>query len=158
MHGGLPLKAHGLGQLLHAAHQVRGGRGHARGADKALQGAVVQHKALAIVRADAALPQRGSPGVLPLGHLGAKVRIPRGEVLGAVVALPLGAGIAAAACAHAPRRATAFVEHVHAVARLGQKLRTRQPGQACTHDGNRQARWGREWVTVVVMVVSWQWG
>ena len=75
-------------------------------------------------------------------QLGAKVRIPRGEVLGAVVALPRGAGIAAAACAHAPRRATAFVEHVHAVARLGQKLRTSQPGQARTHDGNRQARWG----------------
>src|SRR5574344_17648 len=139
LHGGLPLEARGQGQLLHVAHQMRGGRGHARGADKALQRAVVQHKVLAIVRADAALPQRGCAGVLPLGHLGAKVRIPRGEVLCAVVALPLGAGIAAAARAHAPRRATAFVEHVYVVARLGQKLRTRQPGQARAHDGNRQA-------------------
>ena len=135
--GGLPLKAHRLRQGLQAAHQVGCRRGHAWGADKALHCAGLLREALPIVRADAGVPWGCGAGLLPVGNLGPEIGMACREVLGAVVALPIRRTIAAAARAHAARGATAFVEHVHAVACVGQGLGTGQACQAGTDDGDR---------------------
>ncbi len=137
LNGGLPLKANRVRQLLHAAHHVRGGRGHAGCPDEAFQRAGLQLEAMSVMCADTSLPRCCDGLSAPLSDLLAKINIPRSEILSSVVTLPVNQVVVAASCAHASRRAATFVEHMHAMPSQGQKMCARQASHTSADDGDR---------------------
>jgi hypothetical protein len=131
--GGLPLKTHRLRYGMHAAHHMCSRRGHAWGADKALQRAVLQGEVMTIVFADAALPNLRSAGLLPGGDLAAELGMMCREILGTVVTLPIMSPSLLRRCSFG-RKAPTFVEYMDAVARFDQGLGAGKPRYACAND------------------------
>lgn len=158
LYGGLPLRLRTVAQAL---HQPCGGRRHARCTHKPLQRSVRRGPYAAVKTGQAGIPHCGHARPLPVGHLRTKGGIAGGEILRAVVAQPGTVLVFRATGAHAAGRSTAFVKHMHHVACLQQRLRTRQTCQACANGGN--GLWRRElhdfgsvrsWVTQISAWVS----